>query len=145
MYQGCGQTEILPIAMMGSRQWCAKECAGRADAVLRAVADLGRGQQSRAARRAGEIVARCEGPMRGFRNSRGDGRTSAAGMKTGDIGRDLGRLRHLSAELETVAVFGIPDASRSRWCVKTEPSVTEKELVERCSVHLGNGKRREPR
>jgi acyl-CoA synthetase (AMP-forming)/AMP-acid ligase II len=38
-----------------------------------------------------------------------------------------------------VAVFGILD---ERWlCVKAEASVTEKELVELCSVHLGNGKR----
>ena len=45
-----------------------------------------------------------------------------------------------------VAAFGVPD---ERWeetpctvvCVRPETSVTEKELVELCSVHLGNCKR----
>jgi acyl-CoA synthetase (AMP-forming)/AMP-acid ligase II len=28
MYQGCGQTEALPVAMMGPRQWFAKDVPG---------------------------------------------------------------------------------------------------------------------
>jgi acyl-CoA synthetase (AMP-forming)/AMP-acid ligase II len=123
----------------------------------------------------GEIVAKCEGQMRGFWNNleATAERIVDGWVKTGDIGRldangylymldrrdDMvisGGFNIYPAELENViaahpdvvevAVFGIPD---ERWgetpcavvCVKAEASVTEKELVELCSVHLGNYKR----
>ena len=61
----------------------------RPAAALRRVADLGRGQQTRAAGGAGEIVAKCEGQMRGFWNNpeATAERIVDGWVKIGDIGR----------------------------------------------------------
>jgi acyl-CoA synthetase (AMP-forming)/AMP-acid ligase II len=57
MYQGYGQTEVLPVAMMGPRQWFAENVQGslplRHALAFRPGADLRRGQQVDAARRHG--------------------------------------------------------------------------------------------
>jgi acyl-CoA synthetase (AMP-forming)/AMP-acid ligase II len=69
-------------------------------------------------------------------------------VKIGDIGRpaELKNVMAAHRAVVEVAVFGIPDP---KWgetpCamvrVTPEASVTEKELAELCSVHLGNDKR----
>ena len=182
MYQRYGQTEVLPVAMMGLRQWFAKDVPGsqplRACGMPLPFAELqiwNENNKPVPPGESGEIVAKTEGQMQGFwNNPQATAERIVDGwVKTGDIGRldENGYLYMLDraddmvisggfniypAELENViaahpavvevAVFGIPDP---RWgetpcavvCVKPEASVTEKELVELCSVHLGNYKR----
>ena len=140
MYQGYAQTELLPVAMLGAATVGRQGRARPAAAACR-VADLG-GEQS---------TAECSV----------DGR-----VKIDDIGRRdengylcmldraddrvIGRLQLLSGrtgERDRCSPRGrrgrgVRHArSRTRWCVKPEASVTEKELVELCSVHPGNDKR----
>ncbi|MBR2813537.1 MAG: AMP-binding protein [Reyranella sp.] len=182
MYQGYGQTEVLPVAMMGPRQWFAKDVPGsqplRACGMPLPFAQLqiwDEENQPVPPGEAGEIVAKTEGQMQGFWNNpeATAERIVNGWVKTGDIGRldangylymldradDMvisGGFNIYPAELENiiaahpgvleVAVFGIPDP---RWgetpcavvCVKPDGAVTEKELVDLCSVHLGNYKR----
>jgi acyl-CoA synthetase (AMP-forming)/AMP-acid ligase II len=161
LYQGYGQTEALPICMMGPKEWFSEvpgsdplRSAGRplpfADLEIRDAANepVAPGQE-------GEIAVRCEGQM------------------TGDIGRvdvngyvyvldrkdDMiisGGFNIWPAELENVildvpgvmevAVFGVPDA---RWgespmalCV-LEPGakVGEQAVIDRCRERLGSYKK----
>lgn len=182
MYQGYGQTEVLPVAMMGPRQWFARDVPGsqplRACGMPLPFAQLQIWDEDNnpvPPGEAGEIVAKTEGQMQGFWNNptATAERIVDGWVKTGDIGRldangylymldradDMvisGGFNIYPAELENViaahpgvlevAVFGIPDP---RWgetpcavvCVKPDGTVTEKELVDLCSVHLGNYKR----
>lgn len=182
MYQGYGQTEVLPVAMMGPRQWFAKDVPGsqplRACGMPLPFAQIEIWDEDNKPvppGEVGEIVAKAEGQMKGFWNNpeATAERIVDGWVKTGDIGRldangylymldradDMvisGGYNIYPAELENViaahpavlevAVFGIPDP---RWgetpcavvCVKPEHAVTEKELIDLCSVHLGNYKR----
>jgi acyl-CoA synthetase (AMP-forming)/AMP-acid ligase II len=182
MYQGYGQTEVLPVATMGPRQWFAKDVPGsqplRACGMPLPFAEFqiwNENNQPVPPGEAGEIVAKTDGQMQGFwNNPQATAERMVDGwVKTGDIGRldangylyrldradDMmisGGFNIYPAELENViaahpavvevAVFGIPDP---KWgetpcavvCVKREAAVTEKELVELCSVHLGNYQR----
>jgi acyl-CoA synthetase (AMP-forming)/AMP-acid ligase II len=148
MYQGYGQTEVLPIAMMGPRQWFARDVPGsqplRACGMPLPFAQLQIWDEDNKPVQpgeTGEIVARCEGQMRGFWNNpeATAERIVDGWVKTGDIGRldangylymldradDMvisGGFNIYPAELENViaahpdvvevAVFGIPD---ERW------------------------------
>lgn len=71
MYQGQCQTEILPIAMMGPRQWFAKDVPGsqplRACGMPLQIWD--EDNKPVPSGEAGEIVAKCDGQMRGFWNN----------------------------------------------------------------------------
>jgi long-subunit acyl-CoA synthetase (AMP-forming) len=76
MYQGCGQPEVLPIAMMRPRQRLAQDVPGsqplRACGMPLPFAQLQIWNEDN--RRvpppeAGEIVAKCEGQMGGFWNT----------------------------------------------------------------------------
>jgi acyl-CoA synthetase (AMP-forming)/AMP-acid ligase II len=68
-------------------------------------------------------------------------------VKTGDIGRldENGNILDRTDDVQHLSGrTGERDGSETPCavaCVKPEASVTEKELVERCSVHLGNDKR----
>jgi hypothetical protein len=110
MYQGYGQTELLPVAMMGPRQWFAR--------CLSLSCRFG-------TRTTNPCSAKRDGKMRD-------------GVKTGDTGstapttwcrRHGERDRRRRPDVVAVALQ----------CVKTEASVTEKERVERCSVHCAQG------
>lgn len=150
MYQGYGHTEILPIAMIGQHCRCLSlSCRSGA----RTTCPVRSGEM-------GEIVAKCEGQMRGFWKNQeamaecivdGQSGFQRDGNACGSISletRERTSLisqgedwRHRSpldnviaahSDVVGVAVFGIPNE---------EASVTQKELVELCSVHLGNYKR----
>jgi acyl-CoA synthetase (AMP-forming)/AMP-acid ligase II len=95
MYQGYGQTEVLPIAMMGPAQWFAKDLPGstplRACGLPLPFAQLQIWDEDNRpvpAGTPGEIVAKTDGQMQGFWN---DPRATAerivdGWVKTGDIG-----------------------------------------------------------
>ena len=86
MYQGYGQTEVLPIAMMGARQWFAKDVPGSRPLPF---AELQIWDEDNKPVRPGETVAKCEGQMRGFWNNpeATAERIVDGWVKTGDIGR----------------------------------------------------------
>ncbi|QQS11385.1 MAG: AMP-binding protein [Rhodospirillales bacterium] len=95
MYQGYGQTEVLPIAMMGPRQWFAKDVEGstplRACGMPLPYARLeiwGEDDKPLPRGEIGEIVGKCDGQMSGFWN---DPKATAerivdGWVKTGDVG-----------------------------------------------------------
>ncbi|MBM3554881.1 MAG: long-chain fatty acid--CoA ligase [Alphaproteobacteria bacterium] len=95
LWQGYGQTEAVPVAMMGPRQWFAK--VEDANPLLACgmplpFADLEiRDEEGRAlpVGEAGEIVVRCDGQMSGFWNDpeATQERIVDGWVKTGDIGR----------------------------------------------------------
>lgn len=96
MYQGYGQTEVLPVAMMGPRQWFARDVAGSTPlracgmplpfAQLQIWDDDGKPLPAGAV---GEIVAKADGQMKGFWNNPEATRERIVDgwVKTGDIGR----------------------------------------------------------
>lgn len=96
LYQGYGQTEILPIAMMGPQQWFATDVPGstplRSCGMPLPYAQLqiwDANNRPVPAGEAGEIVAKTDGQMKGFWN---DPAATAERMvdgwvKTGDVGR----------------------------------------------------------
>jgi acyl-CoA synthetase (AMP-forming)/AMP-acid ligase II len=96
MYQGYGQPEVLPIAMMGPWQRFAKDVPGsqllRACGMPLPFAQLqigGEDNKPVQPGEAGEIVAKCEAQMRGFWNNpeATAERIVDGWVKTGDIGR----------------------------------------------------------
>jgi acyl-coenzyme A synthetase/AMP-(fatty) acid ligase len=96
MYQGCGQTEILPVAMMDPRQWFAKDVPDsqplRACGMPLPFAELqiwNENNQPVPPGEAGEIVAKTDGQMQGFWNNlQATAERMVDGwVKTGDIGR----------------------------------------------------------
>lgn len=100
MYQGNGQTEALPIAMMGPWQRV-------------------------------EIVGKCEGLMRGFRNNP---EAMAERIVDGYCMLDRADDRVVSGGFNVIEVS-----------VSGEASVTEKERVELCAGHkIRRKERREP-
>ncbi len=95
LYQGYGQTEVLPVSMMGPRQWFA-EVEGSTP--LRScglalpfaeVAIWDDRNQPLPANEVGEIVARADGMMTGFWNNEEATRERLVDgwVKTGDLGR----------------------------------------------------------
>jgi acyl-CoA synthetase (AMP-forming)/AMP-acid ligase II len=95
MYQGYGQTEVLPVAMMGPRQWFAKVPGSeplRACGMPLPFAQIQIWDEDNKPvppGESGEIVAKAEGQMTGFWN---DPKATAerivnGWVKTGDIGR----------------------------------------------------------
>lgn len=96
MYQGYGQTEVLPIAIMGPRQWFARDLPGstplRACGMPLPFAQLQIWDENNkpvAVGGTGEIVARTEGQMQGFWNNPAATaeRIVDGWVKTGDVGR----------------------------------------------------------
>ena len=96
MYQGYGQTEVLPVAMMGPRQWFAKDMPGSAP--LRAcgmplpfaqIQIWDEDNKPVPPGATGEIVAKTEGQMQGFwNNPQATAERIVDGwVKTGDVGR----------------------------------------------------------
>ncbi len=95
LYQGYGQTEVLPIAMMGPRQWFATDVPGsqplRACGMPLPFAQLeiwDEDNQPVPAGTPGEIVAKADGQMKGFWNDpAGTAERIVNGwVKTGDVG-----------------------------------------------------------
>jgi acyl-CoA synthetase (AMP-forming)/AMP-acid ligase II len=95
LYQGYGQTEVLPVSMMGPRQWFA-ELEGssplRACGLPLPFAEVqiwDEENQPVAAGEVGEIVARSDGQMVGFWNNpeASAERIVNGWVKTGDLGR----------------------------------------------------------
>lgn len=96
LYQGYGQTEVLPIAMMGPAQWFATDVPGstplRACGMPLPYAQLqiwDENNQPVPAGETGEIVAKTDGQMKGFWNDpEGTAERMVEGwVKTGDLGR----------------------------------------------------------
>ncbi len=95
LYQGYGQTEVLPIAMMGPRQWFA-EIEGsnplRACGLALPFAEIqiwDEDNQPLPTGEVGEIVAKCDGQMSEFwNNPKASAERIVDGwVKTGDLGR----------------------------------------------------------
>ena len=95
LYQGYGQTEVLPVSMMGPRQWFA-EVEGSTPlrscglALPFAEVEIWDEENRRvAANEVGEIVARADGMMSGFWNNEEATRERIVDgwIKTGDLGR----------------------------------------------------------
>jgi acyl-CoA synthetase (AMP-forming)/AMP-acid ligase II len=95
LYQGYGQTEVLPIAMMGPKQWFAQDVPGssplRACGMPLPYAQLAIWDENNRPLppgEVGEIVARTDGQMKGFWNDpAGTAERVVDGwVKTGDIG-----------------------------------------------------------
>ena len=184
LYQGYGQTEALPVCMMGPEEWFGEvegssplRSAGRAlpFAYLQ-IRDPDDPTRELPIGEEGEIAIRCDGQMLGFwedAEATAERMTEDGFVLTGDIGRldanaylyvldrkdDMiisGGFNIWPAELENVllshpdvveaAVFAVP---HERWgetpfavCVVIEgATVTEAELIERCSVELGSYKK----
>ena len=96
LYQGYGQTEVLPIAMMGPQQWFATDVPGstplRACGMPLPYAQLqiwDENDRPVPAGETGEIVAKTDGQMKGFWNDpAGTAERIVDGwVKTGDVGR----------------------------------------------------------
>ncbi len=96
LYQGYGQTEVLPIAMMGPKQWFATDLPGstplRSCGMPLPYAQLqiwDENNQPVPAGETGEIVAKTDGQMKGFWNDpEGTAERVVDGwVKTGDVGR----------------------------------------------------------
>ena len=96
LYQGYGQTEVLPIAMMGPRQWFATDVPGstplRSCGMPLPYAQLqiwDANDRPLPAGETGEIVAKTDGQMKGFWNDpAGTAERIVNGwVKTGDLGR----------------------------------------------------------
>ena len=96
LYQGYGQTEVLPIAMMGPRQWFATDVKGstplRSCGMPLPYAQLqiwDEDNRPLPAGSVGEIVAKTDGQMKGFWNDpAGTAERLVDGwVKTGDVGR----------------------------------------------------------
>jgi len=96
MFQGYGQTEVLPVAMMGPRQWFAKDVPGseplRACGMPLPFAQLQIWDEENRPvppGETGEIVARTDGQMKGFWNNpeATAERIVNGWVKTGDVGR----------------------------------------------------------
>jgi acyl-CoA synthetase (AMP-forming)/AMP-acid ligase II len=95
LYQGYGQTEAVPVAMMGPRQWFAKVEGSnplRAAGLPLPFADLEIRDENNhpvPAGEQGEIVVRCDGQMNGFWNDpeETDKRIVDGWIPSGDIGR----------------------------------------------------------
>jgi hypothetical protein len=132
---GYGETELLPIAMMGSRQWFAKDVpASSRCPSLSCKPGTGTTNPCGRARSSPSATDRCaaSGTTREPRPSA----TSVVSMPTATSAcsiapthGDLGWLQRLSV----VAVFPWTVA-----CMKTETSVTEKELVEHCARNFAS-------
>jgi acyl-CoA synthetase (AMP-forming)/AMP-acid ligase II len=95
LYQGYGQTEVLPVAMMGPRQWFATDVPGsqplRSCGMPLPFAQLeiwNEDNKPVATGTSGEIVAKTDGQMKGFWNdpSATAERIVNGWVKTGDIG-----------------------------------------------------------
>ncbi len=95
LYQGYGQTEVLPIAMMGPKQWFAQDVPGssplRACGMPLPYAQLAIWDENHRPLppgEVGEIVAKTDGQMKGFWNDpAGTAERIVDGwVKTGDIG-----------------------------------------------------------
>jgi hypothetical protein len=115
MYQGYGQTEILPVAMMALRRWASSHCVPVSFAQLQI-----RGEDNNAVQpaRRGEIVATCEATAR---------RIVDGALYMLDRADDRGRDRRPMKEGECASA-----------------SVTEKQLVNLCSLR-GKIRRKELR
>ncbi|MBL8384158.1 MAG: AMP-binding protein [Burkholderiales bacterium] len=96
LYQGYGQTEVLPVAMMGPKQWFADDVPGstplRACGMPLPFAQLqiwDEHNRPLPPGAVGEIVARTDGQMKGFWNDpEGTAERMVDGwVKTGDLGR----------------------------------------------------------
>jgi len=142
MYQGYGQTEILPVAMMGPRQWFAKGVPGseplRACGMPLPFAELEIWDENNTPvppGEAGEIVAKTDGQMQGFWNNRRRGRAHCRWLgedrrhRTTRCERlharprrrhgDLGRLRRsLRSSRSRCSASPIRNGARrrARWC-----------------------------
>jgi len=95
LYQGYGQTEVLPIAFMGPKQWFGHAEGSnplRACGMVMPFSQVqiwDEGNRRLPVGEIGEIVARCDGQMTGFWNDPASSaeRIVDGWIKTGDIGR----------------------------------------------------------
>lgn len=85
MYQGYGQSEALPIAMMGRGQWFAEDVPGSQPLPFAQLQIWNQDNKPVQPGQAGEIVAKCKSQMRGFLNN--SRRVVDGWVKTGNIGR----------------------------------------------------------
>jgi acyl-CoA synthetase (AMP-forming)/AMP-acid ligase II len=156
LYQAFGQTEAVPLTAMGPGEWFGEvagsvplRSAGRVIPFVELqIRDPG--GASAAVGVEGEIVARCEGQMRGYW---GDEALTRTRLIDGWVS---GGYNIWPAELETViadhpdvievAVFAIPDP---RWgetpmavvCTTGSAAVSEAEIIDLCASRLGSYKK----
>lgn len=140
MYQGYGQTEVLPVAMMGPRQWFASGLPGsqplRACGMPLPFAELqiwDENDQPVPIGEAGEIVAKTDGQMKGFWNDpEATAKRIVRGwVKTGDIGRlDRNGYLYMLDRADDMIISG----GYNIWPAELENVITDHPDVIECAV-----------
>ena len=134
LYQGYGQTEVVPIAMMGPRQWFA-ELEGstplRACGIALPYAELeiwDEENQPLPYGSVGEIVAKTEGQMAGFwNNSEATAERIVNGwVKTGDVGMlDKNGYLYMMDRVDDMIISG----GNNIWPAEIENVISDHEAV----------------
>lgn len=140
MYQGYGQTEVLPIAMMGPRQWFATDVPGsqplRACGMPLPFAQLqiwDENDQPVPVGEVGEIVAKTDGQMKEFWNDpEATAKRIVRGwVKTGDIGRlDKNGYLYMLDRADDMIISG----GYNIWPAELENVITDHPDVIECAV-----------
>jgi acyl-CoA synthetase (AMP-forming)/AMP-acid ligase II len=140
MYQGYGQTEVLPIAMMGPRQWFATDVPGsqplRACGMPLPFAQLqiwDENDQPVPVGEVGEIVAKTDGQMKEFWNDpEATAKRIVRGwVKTGDIGRlDENGYLYMLDRADDMIISG----GYNIWPAELENVITDHPDVIECAV-----------
>lgn len=140
IYQGYGQTEVLPIAMMGPRQWFATDVPGsqplRACGMPLPFAQLqiwDENDQPVPVGEVGEIVAKTDGQMKEFWNDpEATAKRIVRGwVKTGDIGRlDKNGYLYMLDRADDMIISG----GYNIWPAELENVITDHPDVIECAV-----------
>lgn len=140
MYQGYGQTEVLPIAMMGPRQWFATDVPGsqplRACGMPLPFAQLqiwDENDQPVPVGEVGEIIAKTDGQMKEFWNDpEATAKRIVRGwVKTGDIGRlDKNGYLYMLDRADDMIISG----GYNIWPAELENVITDHPDVIECAV-----------
>ena len=140
MFQGYGQTEVLPVALMGPRQWFAKDVPGsqplRACGMALPFAQIeiwDENDQPVPIGGVGEIVAKTDGQMKEFwNNPEATAQRIVRGwVKTGDIGRlDHNGYLYMLDRADDMIISG----GYNIWPAELENVITDHPDVVECAV-----------
>ncbi|WP_119418187.1 class I adenylate-forming enzyme family protein [Desertibaculum subflavum] len=140
LFQGYGQTEVLPVAMMGPRQWFASDVPGsqplRACGMPLPFAQLeiwDENDRPVPVGEAGEIVAKTDGQMKEFwNNPEATAQRIVRGwVKTGDIGRlDRNGYLYMLDRADDMIISG----GYNIWPAELENVITDHPDVVECAV-----------